>query len=64
MRGEDIADIRAVEDVLKGRQDSNPDRWSVFARNESVERRSVHVVLQADRCRTADVADRGAALGV
>lgn len=35
MRGEDIAEIGAVEYVLQGRKHLHPDVWSVFRWNES-----------------------------
>ena len=29
--GQDVAEIGAVEDVFEGREDADPDWWSVFA---------------------------------
>jgi hypothetical protein len=34
--GQDIAQVGSVEDVLEGREDFDPDWWSVIAGDESI----------------------------
>ena len=35
MRREDIAQVGTIKDVFECREDLDPDRWSIFARDES-----------------------------
>lgn len=35
MRREDIAQVGTIKDVFQCREDLDPDRWSIFARDES-----------------------------
>lgn len=36
MGGEDVREVGAVEDVLEGGEDFDPDVWAILYRNETV----------------------------